>query len=282
MASGNGGCVVLNSTDGSLVHDLWEGYGNLGVFEVAWSNDGSRVYCGGADSTITTFYTSNWSEQSKISGLGGWVSGIDTTPDDRLIFVTANTDVLGFWTSNNSDYHFMDNHTGYVRVLEISPDGRFLATGSQDNSVIITEIATKTIVAEIDLGGQVHDIDFSSDGGTMLVSRGFGESFYVFKTETWSLLHEVSGFGDQDNNRGIWSAEFNDEADTIAIGWRRGWVSIQKLDDFFIRVQGEHYTSLMEGPWKSSYPTTSEVVGFGKEIELRLLLKSAIQKVSRL
>ena len=261
VASRNGGCMILNSTDGSLVEDLWEDYGTQGVFEVAWSNDGTRVYCGGQDSALTTFYTSNWTEETNMSGLGGWVSGIDTTPDDRLIFVTANTDVLGFWTSNYSTYYIMDNHSGYVRVLAISPDGRYLATGSQDNFVIVTDIETKQVIAELDLGGQVHDIDFSSDGGTMLVARGYGDSFYVFKTGTWALLHEVSGFGDRDNNRGIWSAEFNDDADTIAIGWRRGWVSTQKLGDLFIRVQGEYYTSLMESPWKSAYPSVTHVVG---------------------
>ena len=68
-------------------------------------------FIGGQDSALTTFYTSNWTEETNMSGLGGWASGIDTTPDDRLIFVTANTDVLGFWTSNYSTYYIMDNHS---------------------------------------------------------------------------------------------------------------------------------------------------------------------------
>ena len=57
--------------------------------------------------------------------------------------------------------------------------------------MIVTDIETKQVIAELDLGGQVHDIDFSSDGGTMLVARGYGDSFYVFKTGTWALLHGV-------------------------------------------------------------------------------------------
>ena len=94
--------MILNSTTGSLVSDLWQDKGNQGVFEVDWANNGSRVYCGGADSALTTFYTSNWTEKSEIPNLPGWVSGIDTTPDDRVIFITSNRDVLGYWTSNNS------------------------------------------------------------------------------------------------------------------------------------------------------------------------------------
>ena len=265
VASADGGCLVLNATDGSIVSDLWDGYGTDWIFEVAWSNDGSLVFCGGGDSAVTRFHTNNWTEDNNISGLGGWVSGIETTPDDRLVFFTSNTNVLGYWVENNTPYYFMDNHSAYVRVIAISPDGRYLATGSQDNYVIITEIATKQIIAEIDLGGQVHDIDFSSDGGSMLVTRGFGDTFYIYRTDTWSLHAEVSGFGDADDNRGIFSAEFNEDSDTIAIGWRRGWISTQMLGDLFIRVQGQHYTSLMEGPWRSAYPTVEEVVGVWKK-----------------
>ena len=235
------------------------------MFEVDWANNGSRVYCGGADSALTTFYTSNWTEKSEIPNLPGWVSGIDTTPDDRVIFITSNRDVLGYWTSNNSLYFEMKNHSNYIRVLEISPDGRYVATGSQDNKVIVTDISTRQEVARFNLGGQVHDIDFSSDGGSILITRGYGDSFYIYRTDTWVKTAEVSGFGDADNNRGIFAAEFNDDATRIAIGWRRGWVSVHMLAEEFILVKGMHYTSLMENPWKSTYPTVNEVVGYKKE-----------------
>ena len=98
------------------------------------------------------YIANNWTEDNNISGLGGWVSGIETTPDGRIVFVTSNTNVLGYWVENNTPYLNMDNHSAYVRVIAISPDGRYLATGSQDNYVIITEIATKQIIAEISFG----------------------------------------------------------------------------------------------------------------------------------
>ena len=30
----------------------------------------------------------------------------------------------------------------------------------------------------------------------MLVTRGFGDTFYVYRTDTWSLHGTISGFGD--------------------------------------------------------------------------------------
>ena len=42
------------------------------------------IFAGGFDSKLVWFDTSNWSEIRNESILPGWISGIDTTPDDRL------------------------------------------------------------------------------------------------------------------------------------------------------------------------------------------------------
>ena len=95
----------------------------------------------------------------------------------------------------------------------------------------------------------------------MLVTRGYGTEFYVYRTDTWANIGTISGFGTTQNNRGVFSAEFNEDGDRIAIGWRRGWVSVHTISENFMRVQGLHYTSLMESSWKSTYTTTSDYVG---------------------
>ena len=69
VASGNGGCKIINATNGQMVADLWQGRTNNGVFEVAWSNDNTRVFCGGFDAMLSSYYTSNWSIETNYSGL---------------------------------------------------------------------------------------------------------------------------------------------------------------------------------------------------------------------
>ena len=73
VVSGNGGCRVINSTTGALVADLWNGSSNNDVYEVDWSNDGSRIIAGGRDSLVKWYYTSNWSLERNIS-VAGWIS----------------------------------------------------------------------------------------------------------------------------------------------------------------------------------------------------------------
>ena len=260
VTSGNGGCRVINSTTGSLVADLWNNSTNSGVFEVAWSNDGSMIFAGGFDSKLVWFDTSNWSEIRNESILPGWISGIDTTPDDRLLLFSSNNNLRGYWTSNGTMALNMTNHTEYIRTVKVSPDGRYVATGSNDNSIKITDIANQTVIQTIQTWSDVYDIDFSADGGTLVAARGRADSMSAYSTDTWNSLGSMEGFGNNNNNRGVYSVEFHEDGDKLAVGWRRGYVSLHMAADSFIRVHGQYYTSLMENPWRSTFPTNNESV----------------------
>ena len=260
VTSGNGGCRVINSTTGSLVADLWNNSTNSGVFEVAWSNDGSMIFAGGFDSKLVWFDTSNWSEIRNESILPGWISGIDTTPDDRLLLFSSNNNLRGYWTSNGTMALNMTNHTEYIRTVKVSPDGRYVATGSNDNSIKITDIANQTVIQTIQTWSDVYDIDFSADGGTLVAARGRADSMSAYSTDTWNSLGSMEGFGNNNNNRGVYSVEFHEDGDKLAVGWRRGYVSLHMAADSFIRVHGQYYTSLMESPWRSTFPTNNESV----------------------
>ena len=258
VASDNGGCRIINSTTGVLIADLLNTSTN--IVSIAWAGDSSKVILSTGDIEVKWFHTSNWTLDMTISNLPSWTSGIDSTPDGRLIFFSTNNNLRGYWTSNGTMYLNMTNHTEYIRAVKVSPDGRYVATGSNDNNVRITDIATKTVVATIWAGSDVYDIDFSPDGGSMAVARGRQASMYVYRTDTWDSLGSMEGFGSSNNNRGVYSVEFHEDGDKLAVGWRRGYVSLQMAADAYIRVHGLHYTSLMESPWRSTYPTVDEAV----------------------
>ncbi|MGB0488670.1 MAG: WD40 repeat domain-containing protein, partial [Candidatus Poseidoniaceae archaeon] len=203
VGSKNGGCSIINATNGNLVVDLWNGTTSGDIYEVGWSRDDTRIFCGGFNSILKSYYTSNYSFEKNFPQMPGWISGIDTTPDGRIVFVSHNTNVYAYWTNNESQYLNMTNHSNYVRVLTVSPDGRYLATGSHDSTVIITEISTKSIIKTLSFDSQVYDIDFSSDGGSMLVAIGWRTSFSVFRTDTWSTIGTIEGFGTSNGNRGV-------------------------------------------------------------------------------
>ena len=258
VASDDGGCKILNSTTGSLIVELLNTTTN--IISISWTDDSNRVILSTGDIEVQWFHTSNWTHEMTISNLPSWTSGIDSTPDGRLIFFSANNNLRGYWTNNGTMYLNMTNHSEYIRSVKVSPDGRYVATGSNDNNVNITDIATKTVVATIWAGSDVYDIDFSPDGGTMVVARGRQSDMYAYQTDTWASLGSMDGFGSSNNNRGVYSVEFHEDGDKLAVGWRRGYVSLHMAADAYIRVHGLHYTSLMENPWRSTFPTIDESV----------------------
>jgi WD40 repeat protein len=78
-------------------------------------------------------------------------------------------------------------HADTITSMAFSPDGRTLASGSNDNSVAIWEIATGRQIARLwgNLGA-IEQVKFTADG-RFLISGGFGEDgLVVWNTSDWS------------------------------------------------------------------------------------------------
>ena len=259
VASDDGGSRVINSTTGSLVSELLNNTSS-DILSIAWSNDGSRLISHAGDSAVSWYYTSNWTVERNITGLPGYISGIDTTPDDRLVLFSSDSSLRGHWSSNGTIALNMTNHTEYIRALTISQDGRYVATGSNDNSIIITEISTQTVVATIQAGSDVYDLEFSPDGGSLVAARGRQASMHAYRTDSWTSLGQMEGFGSSNQNRGVYSISFDSEGERLAVGWRRGYTSLHMVPDAYISVHGDYYTTLLESSWRSNYLSAFESV----------------------
>lgn len=258
IVSNNGGCKVINSTTGSEVASLLSTSNN--ILAVGWSGDGSRLVTHTGGFAVSWFYTSNWTLERSLTGLSGSVNGIDSTPDGRMILFSASNNLYGYWTENGTIALNMTRHAEPIREVEVSPDGRYVATGSNDNTVKIIDISSQTVVRTIQASSDVYDIEFSPDGGTIVVARGRQASMFAYRTDTWSSLGSMEGFGNNNNNRGVYAIAFDGDGDTLVVGWRRGYTSLHMSPDAYIRVHGLHYTSLMESSWRGTYPTSNEVV----------------------
>ena len=70
-------------------------------------------------------------------------------------------------------------------------------------------------------------------------------------------------FGNSNNNRGVYSVEFHEDGDKLAVGWRRGYVSLHMAADSYIRVHGLHYTALMEAPGGQHIQLQLNLLEFG-------------------
>jgi WD40 repeat protein len=259
VVSDDGGCRVIDSTTGNLVVDLLNN-SSSDILSIAWSNDGSRLITHAGGAQVSWFETSNWTIEQNITSLPGYVGGIDTTPDDRLVLFSTDNNLRGYWLSNGTITLNMTNHTQYIRALTISSDGRYVATGSNDNNIVITDISTQTVVVTIQAGSDVYDLEFSPDGGTLVAARGRQASMYAYRTDSWTSLGQMEGFGSSNQNRGVYSISFDSEGERLAVGWRRGYTSLHMVPDAYISVHGDYYTTLLESSWRSNYLSAFESV----------------------
>ena len=78
-----------------------------------------------------------------------------------------------------------------VRVLAVSPDGKTLASGAQDGSIIIWEIANGKLLQKkkmsLGSGAWVRSLDFSSDGKRFVVGTDY-EGITLFDAYTFEIL----------------------------------------------------------------------------------------------
>ena len=272
VASDDGGARVFNSTTGALIVDLYNTTFQVendtdNVISLSWSNDGNRLFLSPGQSKISSIWTSNWSVEWNYTGLPSWVGAIDTTPDDRLLIFSSGSMLMAYWVSNFTEAWNMTNHTDHIRIATVSPDGRYVASGSNNNKVVITNISNNSKVAEMDVSSDAAHGEFSPDGGTFVVGSRRSSTLRTYETQSWTSTGTVSGFGSSNNNRGIYSVSFNSDGERLAVGWRRGYVSLHIVADGHIRVHGEFSSTLMEPSWRTWFPTTSQTVRVWDEYE---------------
>lgn len=119
--------------------------------ELAFSQDGRSLLVGALSGVIQVDL-----EQSRYDWHGDMIHDVlisplaALSPDDRLIATSLESHVLGILdAATGSLKSRLVGHHSYIRAAAFSPDGRWVASGSEDGSAIIWELATGRKVATI-------------------------------------------------------------------------------------------------------------------------------------
>jgi WD40 repeat protein len=164
----------------------------------AISADGKYLALGGLDGVVRILLTSTRAEQQSVYTLDGQIVSLAFSPDSRwlaagvcgeastglnlcrenriVLWDLSSGQVSGTFPKNNQNAtqaEIPPAHNDYILSLAFSADGKYLASGSQDTTILLWEVSTYEQVGAAFTGhsGSVVGLAFTPNG-SMLVSSG--------------------------------------------------------------------------------------------------------------
>jgi RNA polymerase sigma factor (sigma-70 family) len=126
---------------------------NGGVLHVAFSSDGRTLAAAGnrwqpplhLPLAVTLWETATGKQRASFQEpIEPYLYALAFSPDCRMLAWSAGTDwAVRLWNLANGDIGTIKGHTGHVQIMAFSFDGRTLASGSQDKTIKLWDIASR-------------------------------------------------------------------------------------------------------------------------------------------
>ncbi|HEY7009394.1 MAG TPA: WD40 repeat domain-containing protein, partial [Jatrophihabitantaceae bacterium] len=143
------------------------------VGSVAITAAGDRVVTGCADNTVKVW---EFPSGRLLRTIGGqrFVTRVALSADDRLILSGGlDGSVTLHALDISADAPALAGHTTWVWAVALSPDLRVAASGDAAGTVILWDLATGRELRRLTAaGGEVHCVQFSADGTSLLMAGG--------------------------------------------------------------------------------------------------------------
>ncbi len=110
------------------------------AYELALSPDGSLLYVGNVEPPmVTTYDVATGRQLDSVSIPAAW---LEVSPDGSLLAVTGGPEIVLLDAATLTERRRLQGHTEFVRVIRFSPSGELLASGSDDRTAIVWDVAT--------------------------------------------------------------------------------------------------------------------------------------------
>jgi WD40 repeat protein/serine/threonine protein kinase/DNA-binding LacI/PurR family transcriptional regulator len=181
--------------------------------EIVWQA-GARRHLLGSNSSV-------WSAVYSPDGRY-IISGAGSSPTDHSMIL---------WdASTGEELGRFEGHTDRVYTVAFSPDGTLAASGSQDSTVIIWNVADRSIVHHLGAGNSAgHDLDvwnvkFTPDG-TKLVSGDSGGHIFVWDVATGEVISDF----DNIHSGHVEDIDFSEDGRLVLTGSVDNYVKVWDL-----------------------------------------------------
>ncbi len=114
---------------------IWQAFGEVAVWSLAFAPDGSTLACGGAAGAVRLRSTADGSERRVLAAGDGPINAVAYSPDGQHLAASEGASVRIFDPTLGVSRGLLTGHAGSVFGLAFSPDGRLLASASDDATV---------------------------------------------------------------------------------------------------------------------------------------------------
>ena len=140
-------------------------------YELALSPDGSLLYIGNIEPPVVTVY--DIATGRPLHSLSMPAAWLEVSPDGSLLAVTGGSEVVLLEAATLAERRRLQGHTEFVRVIRFSSSGELLASGSDDRTAIVWDVATgQRREVMPDHSAEVWGLAFGPGDDTLYIGSG--------------------------------------------------------------------------------------------------------------
>jgi len=187
-----------------------------GVASLALSPDGKVLYSGGWDNMVRVWNVDKGEELATLKGHKGTVIALAASANGQ--YLVSAGDGVRIWDARKRELmHELREHEKTVWSLAISPDSTLLLSGSGDETVRLTELATgKTVRVFTGLHQRVRAVTFSPDGKWIAAAAVGGNVVRMWDSASGEEIARFEG-----NKTGVMSLCFSPNGKRLVVGGGR-------------------------------------------------------------
>ncbi len=226
VASSIGVWVYDTATDGEVVligaHTSW-------INSISFSPDGNTLATGNGDGTVRLWDAETGALRNTLPAQGAPVRSVSFRPDGST-FASASGRTVSLWDVATSSKDALGRHTDTVTSLMWTADGDTLASVSDDGTVRLWNMETRTARNTLD-HPNVASAAFSPDGSMIATGGGYELRLWDATDGTLQSLH-TSNRNQDDYNATINSVAYSADGKMLAVGTAWDQHRIHFSDDY--------------------------------------------------